>query len=117
MSFPTRAFVIGHGVIPDARIARDRESRNADHSRILLWIPDQAFGLSGMTLESAIQARALMLRRRRRRRLEACGPPFVSSEQDLKRYLVEFEFRNNNRAALGVNDGTDGSMKVSKASA
>ena len=26
-------------------------------------------------------------------------------EQHLKRYLVEFEFRYNNRAALGINDG------------
>lgn len=27
------------------------------------------------------------------------------SEQHLKRYLAEFEFRHNNRVGLGVNDG------------
>jgi hypothetical protein len=41
-------------VIPDARAARDRESRTCRSFANLLWIPDQAFGLSGMTLENAI---------------------------------------------------------------
>jgi hypothetical protein len=36
-------------VIPDARFARDRESRVIQTFRALLWIPGQACGLPGMT--------------------------------------------------------------------
>jgi hypothetical protein len=60
----------------------------------LLWIPDQAFGLSGMTLDSAIPTRTLMLRRRRRRRLEACAAarPLLRIE-NASELLVSFPTR------------------------
>ncbi len=40
------------GVIPDARFARDREFRKNQSFAALLWIPDHAFGLPGMTRQA-----------------------------------------------------------------
>jgi hypothetical protein len=56
----------------DSGLLRGGAPRN-DALNTKAKLPHQAFGLSQMTLESAIPTRALMLRRRRRRRLEACA--------------------------------------------
>jgi len=42
--------LICSAVIPDARNARDRESRAKPAFLDWLWIPGQAFGLPGMTM-------------------------------------------------------------------
>jgi len=46
IAFPSKTF---SDVIPDARKARDGESRAEPEVLDWLWIPGQAFGLPGMT--------------------------------------------------------------------